>query len=310
MGFFSGYYPVKNKLVIISGGSQGLGAALAKTVVNNGGDVVIVARTVSKLESTVESLEQYRQSPDQLITYVSADLSSPSECANVFTTIKRVPDIVMCCAGVAKPGLLIETEPEVLEGGINSNYKSALYLSHAALRVMGPAPKTQDPRHITFFSSVVAFYSFIGYGSYAPLKTALRSYADILRQECTPYNIKVECVFPGNIDTEGYEEENLTKPSITKDIEGPSPAMKPEECAKLVLQRLDSGQEMVHTDFIGWLLNGLVLGSSPRTWGLLLTIAGFIITLVFPIWNLIVNRDIRNFFTAQEQKKEDEIKSK
>lgn len=310
MGFFSGYYPVKNRLVVISGGSQGLGASLAKLIVNQGGSVVIVARTVGKLQQTVEECEKLRTSSTQTISYVSADLSKAADCARVFTEIEKTPDIVMCCAGVARPGLLLETSPEVLESSIDSIYKSALYFSQAALKAIAAAPieKNSPPRHITFFSSVVAFYGFIGYGSYAPLKSAVRVLADILRQECIPYNTNVECVFPGNIDTEGFEIEEHTKPEITKMIEGPSDVMDPDECAALVLKRLDAGQEMVHTDLIGWVLNGIVLGASPRTSPILLSILSLVLTLLIPIWNIIVNRDIRSYYKNKGLKESEKKK--
>lgn len=310
MGFFSGYYPVKDKLVVISGGSQGLGASLAKLVVKQGGSVVIVARTVKKLQQTVEECEKLRTSDTQTISYVSADLSKAADCARVFTEIGKTPDIVMCCAGIARPGLLLETSAEVLESSIDSIYKSALYFSQAGFKAIAAAPidKNGSPRHITFFSSVVAFYGFIGYVSYAPLKSAVRVLADILRQECIPYNINVECVFPGNIATEGFEIEEQTKPEITKIIEGPSAIMQPDDCAELVLKRLDAGQQMVHTDFIGWVLNGIVLGASPRTNPILLTILSLLLTIFIPIWNLFVNRDIRNYYkkkgVEEHEKKE------
>lgn len=301
MGFFSGYYPVKDRLVVVSGGSQGLGASLAKLLVKEGASVVIVSRTVSKLKKVIEDCEALRVSELQTMSYVAADLSVPSECARVFTEISTPPDIVMCCAGISRPGLLLDTEPEVLEASIDSIYKSSLYFSHAAFKVMAKA-EAQDlrPRHITFFSSVVAFFSFIGYGSYGPLKAAVRTLADVLRYECIPYDIKVQCVFPGNIQTEGYEIEEQTKPEITKIIEGASDVMDPDDCAKLILKRLDAGQEMVHTDFIGWVLNSISMGASPRTNPILLSLLAIILAIFLPVWGLFVKRDISKYFAKNK----------
>lgn len=300
MGLFSGYFPVKDRLVVISGGSQGLGAALAKLLVKEGASVVVVARTVSKLAQTVQDCEALRVSESQKISYVSADLSKSADCERVFTEIGEVPDIALCCAGSAVPGLLLDTTSNVLESSIDSIYKSALFFSQAALKSMSKVKNDpKNPRHITFFSSVVAFYPFIGYGSYAPLKAAVRTLADILRQECIPYDIKVQCVFPGNIDTEGFENEEKTKPEITKIIEGPSDAMNPDDCAALVLKLLDSGQEMVHTDLIGWVLNSVSMGISPRTSPVLMSLLAFLLILVIPIANIVINRDIRKYFAKK-----------
>ncbi|VVT55415.1 uncharacterized protein SAPINGB_P004585 [Magnusiomyces paraingens] len=301
MGWFSGHYNLRNKLIVISGGSQGLGASIARLCVERGANVYIVARTEWKLQKVVKSLKESILDPDQIVGYVAADLSKQAECARVYETIGQVPDIVMCVAGLSLPGLLLEVPSESFETSIDCIYKSSLYFSVEALRVISKAPKSAEPRHITLFSSVVAFLGFIGYGSYSPLKQAVRGLADVLRQEAIPFNVKVECVFPGNIDTEGFENEEKTKPEITKQIEGPSDVMNPDKCAELILSRLDSGQQMVHTDAIGWILNGLMLGSSPRTHGVFLTLTGFILSLVVPIWNLIVNNQIKTYFKKREE---------
>lgn len=300
MGWFSGHYKLQNKLVVISGGSQGLGASLAHECVAQGASVVVVARTRSKLEAVVESCKSARINETQTVEYVCADLSKQVQCAGVFEKLSpRVPDIVMCVAGVAIPGLLLEVPPEAFEVSIDSIYKASLYFSVEALRAMSKAP-SKDPRHITLCSSVVAFLGFIGYGSYAPLKQAVRGLADILRQECIPHNVKVECVFPGNIDTEGFENEEKTKPAITKKIEGPSDVMDPDQCARLILGRLDAGQQMVHTDTIGWVLNAIMLGSSPRTHGVFLTLLAVVLSIFFPIWGMLTNSEIRTYFKTRE----------
>lgn len=320
MGWYSDYYHVKDKLVVISGGSQGLGASLAKACSKHGASVYVVARTESKLIKVVDSCRELAVSPEtQKFGYVSADLSDFKQCKKVFAEIyqkeNKTPDMVMCAAGLAIPGLLVDATEEVLETSIDCIYKSCLYFSLAALQAMAKDPLNgtitkQSRRHITLFSSVVAFYSFIGYGSYGPLKAAIRSLADVLRQECIAYDIKVECVFPGNIGTEGFEIEEKTKPEITKIIEGPSDVMDPDACAELILKRLDMGYQMVHTDFIGWVLNGISLGASPRTSSILLTLVSLILTLFVPIWDMIVNFQIKSYFQKKAQIEPIDIKEK
>lgn len=310
MGWFSGNYTVKDKLVVISGGSQGLGAALARECVSRGADVFVVSRTESKLQQVVSDCKKLKIDSDQIVDYIVADISSQSECARVFKEVGETPDIVMCVAGMAIPGLLMDMDSSVFEKSIDSIYKSALYFSVEAQRVMAANPldpeeqKANGKRHITLFSSVVAFYSFIGYGSYAPLKHAVRGLADVLRQECIPYDISVECVFPGNVATEGFEIEEQTKPEITRMIEGPSEPMDVQECAQLILARLDSGSQMVHTDLIGWVLNSIMMSGSPKTSGFFLVIVGFILTLISPILNWFINHQIKKYYNDKRSQQE------
>ncbi|ODQ65315.1 3-ketosphinganine reductase, catalyzes the second step in phytosphingosine synthesis [Nadsonia fulvescens var. elongata DSM 6958] len=302
---FSNYFPVENKLAVISGGSQGVGAAIAKALFARGAHVVVVARNVSKLQETVNEMESVRQNADQKAYFIQADLAIAEDSTRVFQELHSEPDIVMCCAGGSFPGLLIDQTTEDLKKGVDMNYMTALYFGHAALKAMARAKNTDtSSRHIMFFSSVVAFFPFIGYGQYAPLKAAVRSLADIMRHECIPYNIKVECIFPGNTLSEGYLIEEETKPAITKIIEGPSSAITSDECAKLILNKLDRGYEMITTDFIGWVLNTLSLGASPRTYNLFQTIVAIMIVIFGPVWNFFVNRDIQNYYKRNPYKRD------
>lgn len=292
----------KNRLVVISGGSQGLGASIAKVLVKEGANVYIVARTESKLIATLAELEKQRMCEEQLIKYIAADVSKPGECDKVFSQLPEPPHIVMCLAGNAKPGLFIEQSSAQLAQGWESSYLTTVHFAHSALRAMAPVNvNNDDDRHIVLCSSVLALFSYIGYSSYAPGKAAVRALADVLRHECIPYKISVSCIFPGNMATEGYEVENLTKPEISKTIEGASHPLDPDLCAASVVKDLKNGQQMIFTDTIGWILSTIMLGASPRNWNFLQTLLAIILAIFSPIWNLMVRRDIKKYY--QDHKK-------
>lgn len=293
----------KNKLVVISGGSQGLGRELARVFVEKGSDVVIVSRTESKLKQVVTELEADRVSDTQKISYVAADVSEPLQCARVFEEeLEGVPDIVVCCAGGASPGLFVDMDTQQLSHNMKIVYDTALYFSHAALKVMAPQGTTDKlKRHLIFCSSVLAVFPFIGYSSYGPGKAAIRALADILRQECIPYNISVANVLPGNMKTEGFEIEERDKPQITKIIEGPSEPKEPRAVAQQVFKDLEKGQQMVYTDFVGWALSGLMLGTSPRNLNFFQTLIGILLVIFSPIWAFVMRRDITKYFNSRNQ---------
>lgn len=296
-------FEVSGKLAVISGGSQGLGYCLAKVLVKQGANVVVVSRTEAKLVETVKNLEPLKVLEDQKIDYVAADVSKGEESERVFTELDGIPDIVICSAGGATPGLFIDMDSKVLDKHMNTVYNTALHFSHAALKVMTKG-NTSKQRHLVFCSSVLALFSFIGYGSYAPGKAAIRALSDILRQECIPYNIKVANVIPGNMKTEGFEEEERTKPEITRKIEGPSDARDPDVVAEEIVRDLQKGREMIFTDFIGWVLSGLMLGASPRNWGVLQTFVAIILAIFSPIWTWLIRRDIKQYFADKNKKKD------
>lgn len=73
---------------------------------------------------------------------------------------------------------------------------------------------------IVIVSSAMAMIGFAGYSIYAPTKWALRALGDCLRNEFKPYNVMVQVFCPANMLTPAFEQENITKPEVTKVIEG------------------------------------------------------------------------------------------
>lgn len=296
--WFKGHIKAEGKLAVISGASQGLGAEIAKQLFEKGASVYLVARNETNLKEKVKEIEKVRVNETQIVDYVRADLTKYSDASNVFEVIGKSPDIVMCCAGSSKPGYFLKMTEKDLEGGVNINYNTAMNFAHCALKKMCTSDKTlqEELRHLVFFSSVVGFYPFIGYSQYAPMKTAVKTLSDVLRQECLPYNINVDCVFPGNFESEGFIEEELTKPKITKEIEGPSDAISASACAKIVIDQLDQGYQYVTTDLIGWILSCLSLGYSPRCLGLPQLFFAIILSTFGGFLQAYYNYSIRSFF--------------
>lgn len=285
-------------LVVISGGSQGLGASLARQYVKRGWDVVIVARTITKLSNTVNDLKTYATSKSQKISYVSADVADYNDCTRVFQEIGSIPDAVWCCAGAARPGFFIEMPPETLQENLRTVYDTALYFSHAALKVLCSAPdKLNVRRQLIYCSSTVAVFPLIGYGAYAPAKAAIRALADITRQEMLQHNIRISHVLPGSMATEGFQIEEQTKPEITRKIEGASVPESPDKIARDVLHWLDKGSDTIYTDMISWVLGSAMMGASPRFGlGILQGIVGVFLALFGSIVRLVIDRDIKASF--------------
>lgn len=263
-------FEVNGKTVIISGASQGLGYCLANKLHLQGANLIILARSKDKLDTLSKEHESNKINEEQFTIAYNIDLSNSEQVMQLkdFLVEKSIqPDILFCCAGSSIPKLFTDLSIKELDNGININYKTCLYLLHAIVPLMISNKSKQ--KHIVILSSSVAFYSFIGYSQYAPLKCALKSLGDSLRHELKPYGIKVSTVYPGNFASEGYNEENLTKLSITSEIEGSSKPITVEECSDIILNQLGKGTTYIHTDFIGWVLNCFSLGFNPRSWWLL-----------------------------------------
>lgn len=266
-------YSTEKQVVLISGGSQGLGESFAKRFVQENNKVIIVSRSDEKLRQAFQrigvdgiTLGEYQGrgvSEDKSwkcpqLLYHACDMSDYESVDSMFKLLVKnelVPTQVYMCAGGSIPKLFVELSASELQNGITTNYATAVNLAHVSLRFKVP--------HILFFSSEVAFFPFIGYAQYAPLKQSIRSLVAILRQEHA--DTRITCVYPGNFQSEGFDLENMTKPSITRDIEGPSHPVTAAQCRDKIISSLKYGLDDITTDSIGWLLMACDQGFNKHT---------------------------------------------
>lgn len=184
---------------------------------------------------------------------------------------------------------------------MDSNYFTAAYMAHPTLEAwLRPKDKTAaassttpPPRHLIFTGSFLSFYTFTGYAPYSPAKAALRSLSDSLSQEMNLFlatqkasktpPVRIHTVFPATIFTESYEEENKVKTDVTKMLEEGDPGQTPDECARVSIEGLERGEELVTTTFLTRLVMTATLGGSVRGGvlkGLLDTVLSWIVVIV------------------------------
>jgi len=130
----------KGKHVYITGGSQGLGLALAKILVKRGANISIVARTQSKLDSALRELEALRVSPAQSFKALSFSLSTAQASAEALAAATvahdEFPDAIFCCAGSVKPKFFVDMSEEELAGGMTNGYWVQAWTAWAGVKEM------------------------------------------------------------------------------------------------------------------------------------------------------------------------------
>ncbi|UZJ53196.1 hypothetical protein CBS101457_002516 [Exobasidium rhododendri] len=306
----------KGKHIFITGGSQGLGLALAEIVASKGADVTICSRSKDKLEEAISLVKSRIVSPSQKIAYTVADVSTFEGASNAIEStldvssspdaVGRIPDTVFCCAGASKPGYFVQqTEADFLSG-FKTIYMTALSTSHAAAKLFVKIGK-KDAK-IVLVSSTLGLMGLVGYSQYAPMKFALRGEYDAkcLRSEFQLYDISIHAYFPGTILSPGFQEENKTKPALTKKLEGgESDGQTPEQCARGLLKGVEANHFFITTDFLTELFraSSATGGSIPSNNWLLDRAKAFIALIGLPIWRLTEERmTIRGY--REEHRKE------
>ncbi|KAF9977085.1 3-dehydrosphinganine reductase [Actinomortierella ambigua] len=258
-------FVVKGKHVYLTGGSVGLGRGVAVELAKKGAHVTIVARKKAPLEETVELMKRNASNPEtQKFAYVCADLTDKAQAARALDEAcapfnGAAPDVIMTCAGMAIPKLFIDYETEEFERNMQLNYFGTLYTIHEGVKRM---VRDGVKGKVVLVSSTMGMVAFAGYAAYTPTKYALTGLAETLRNELLLYGISTHIYYPGTMFTPGYETENLTKPQITRELEGKE-GLTPEMAAKGMLKGLSKGYYAVTTDFDTKFLRATKKGVTP-----------------------------------------------
>ncbi|OTB17899.1 hypothetical protein K445DRAFT_315641 [Daldinia sp. EC12] len=271
---WSNQMPVEGKTVLITGASEGMGKSAARQLAEKGANVILVSRSVGKLEAALAEAKAAARNPEtQRFHFISADVTKPDYAPALLAEAiawndDKPIDIVWCVAGMSTPDFWLEVPLSQTRSQMDINFWGAAEMAHAILRLWcaPDAPVVPEPKHLIFTSSVLAFFPVVGYGPYTPAKSALRGLADTLVQELEAYpqNVKIHVVYPASIGSPGFERENKTKPGVTKMIEEGDPVQTPDAVAAGAIQGLEKGQYFITTALYGHIFKWSTLGGSPR----------------------------------------------
>ena len=226
------------KHAIVTGGSSGIGRAIARLLAQRGAHVSIIARTQSALDDTLGELEALRGDPAQRFSAASADLGDwpqARDAVSALTGDGRAPDLLVNAAGYCHPGYFEKLPVDVFHDSMRVDFFGTLHPTKA----VAPLMIARRQGHIVNFSSVAGFFAFYGYTAYGAAKYAVTGFSEALRQELKPYGIAVSVVFPPTTRTPGLERENRLKPVECMLIEGQAKERSPEEVAVAVLKGIE-----------------------------------------------------------------------
>lgn len=169
---------IKNKNVLITGASTGIGKAIAQKCISLGAKVIVFG--INK--------------PDFPVEFHKVDVSNESEIENGFKKIKQI-DILINNAGVVQVAEIKNASAEMLNHILDINFKGVFFMSKYSI------PKLSIGGCILNISSIAGIKSYAEYGIYCASKAAVISLTKTLALELAENKIRVNTIAPGIIDT-------------------------------------------------------------------------------------------------------------
>ncbi len=242
--FYSG------KVVLITGGSSGIGLALARSLAARGARLWLAGRSPERLALAGEAV---LQSTGHACSLFPADVSRQEQAARLVEEVTRrdgTPDLLINSAGITHPGYIQEMGPDVFRQMMEVNYFGTLNVTLPLL----PGMLARGSGHIVNISSGAGFIGIFGYAAYGASKYAVRGYSDVLRAEMKPHGIRVSVVFPPDTDTPQLAAELPFKPSETKALTGTAKVQSPEAVAACILNGIRRRHYVILPGLDNWFL--------------------------------------------------------
>lgn len=190
---------LENKLALITGGTSGIGYAIAKKFLEQGSQVILFAQNPEKGEKATADLKALF--PASSLAFIPVDVSSTAlveeKIKEILSSHGRI-DILINNAGITRDGLLMKMTEEDWDKVLDTNAKSCFNTCRAVARSM---LKTRSGKIINI-SSVVGILGNPGQVNYAASKGAVIAMTKAMALEFASRNIQVNCIAPGFIETQ------------------------------------------------------------------------------------------------------------
>jgi len=232
---------IKDKVVVITGASSGMGAATARLLAQSGAKVVLAARREDQLKALVAELGENTH-------YVLTDVAKRADVDNLIQqAIAKFGhvDALWNNAGIMPLSFFDEGKVEEAERMIDINLKGVLYGIYAVL----PHMLERGQGHILTTSSVAGLRTNQSSGVYSGTKFAVRALMDVLREEVAG-KVKVTTVFPGIVTTELGHDITSPKVAAVMGSFASQGALEADDIARAVVYALSQPANVVVNDLV------------------------------------------------------------
>jgi short-subunit dehydrogenase len=221
---------LKDKNVVITGASSGIGRATALEMARRGANVVLTARRTERLEDVAAQCHAL----GVRALAVTADVTRPEDCRRLVEAAGEI-DVFVNNAGFAVFGAITDADPDVLREMMDTNYFGTVHCTRAVL----PQMLARRRGTIVNVSSITGLMGFARMSGYCATKFAVTGFTEAVRAEVIGSGVKVALVCPGTTDTEFFVRAEKGKmPGASRLM----PAVKPERVARAVCDAAEDGR--------------------------------------------------------------------
>ena len=231
---------IKDKVVIVTGASSGIGEATARQFAREGAKVVLAARRVDRLQSLAQEIIAMGTGAEAFV--VQADLSKLEDIQSLINQTRdkygRI-DVLVNNAGFGRLDWLEKLDPlKDIQSQFDVNVLGVIQTTRQALPVM----MKQRSGHIINMCSMAGLVATPTYTIYAACKHAVHGFSEALRREVKPWGIDVSMIYPGGVTTEFGQHAGIQRK--TKATTPKSLLLTADDVGQAVVQLVRSPRAM------------------------------------------------------------------
>jgi 3-oxoacyl-[acyl-carrier protein] reductase len=189
--------PLDGRVAIVTGGSRGIGSAIAGLLAEHGAAVVVSGRDAARLQNAVRDLEEHGASVHGVVADVARREDADRLVEAARERFGRL-DLLVNNAGITRDGLLIRMKDDDWDRVMETNLRGAFLMTRAAAKSM----VRQRSGRIINIASAAGAMGNAGQANYSAAKAGLIGFTKATARELAHWNILVNAVAPGLIDTD------------------------------------------------------------------------------------------------------------
>lgn len=213
--------------VLVTGGSEGIGLAIALEAIKAGAEVEIWARREGKLRDAAQA---------HGMTWQAVDVADPA-AVRAASVRSGLPDRLFHCAGFATAQFIDQVGDDDVAGLVRTNVTGPIHVA----RAFAPAMAERGAGAIVLTASDLGYVGLFGWSVYSATKHAVVGFASALRNELKPFGVSVQALCPPATQTPGFDKENETKPATVRKAEAAGGVMSAEAVARAAWLRCGRG---------------------------------------------------------------------